>query len=337
MWLIYALGGGWGHLTRAVALARRAERHRAVRILTNSRYAGMVAAALPSLDLAILDSEAPAEVTRRAVVREILECGPSCLIVDTFPRGIGGELAGVLGTLEIPKVLVHRDLNPYYVSAARLRTFVEAHYDLVLVPGAGEGLAFGGLRGAWTTAPWLVRSADELPDRENVARLLRLAPGQEHCVLVLAAGKEDELQWYLAVVRELARFAPDVPVRLVAAERPPDCAAGNWVSYWPAMDLFGCAAVVVGGAGYNTVQECLAWGVPLVARAWPRRYDRQELRAARGLATLVLEPEEAARTALRQMRDATPAAPAFVNGVGEAVARIVRLEGSSIPAGIMNE
>jgi len=36
------------------------------------------------------------------------------------------------------------------------------------------------------------------------------------------------------------------------------------------MDLFGCASAIVGGAGYNTVAECLAWEVPLVARAWPR-------------------------------------------------------------------
>ena len=46
MWLIYALGGGWGHLTRAVALASIAQRERPVRILTNSPYASIVAAAV---------------------------------------------------------------------------------------------------------------------------------------------------------------------------------------------------------------------------------------------------------------------------------------------------
>ncbi|MBW4572535.1 MAG: hypothetical protein KME31_32500 [Tolypothrix carrinoi HA7290-LM1] len=36
------------------------------------------------------------------------------------------------------------------------------------------------------------------------------------------------------------------------------------------------ADVVVGGAGYNTVYECAALGVPLVAIALKRLYDRQD-------------------------------------------------------------
>ena len=37
-WLIYAVGGGWGHLNRALALARIAAGDRAIKILTNSPY-----------------------------------------------------------------------------------------------------------------------------------------------------------------------------------------------------------------------------------------------------------------------------------------------------------
>jgi len=37
-WLIYALGGGWGHLNRAIALGRIASRNRPVKILTNTPY-----------------------------------------------------------------------------------------------------------------------------------------------------------------------------------------------------------------------------------------------------------------------------------------------------------
>ena len=93
--------------------------------------------------------------------------------------------------------------------------------------------------------------------------------------------------------------------------------------YWPAIDLFGCASAVVGGAGYNTVAECQAWEVPLVARPWPRAYDRQELRArnARGRVAVVREPAEAARAAVELM-DRRHRVPRFVNGAVEAVARI---------------
>jgi predicted glycosyltransferase len=78
--------------------------------------------------------------------------------------------------------------------------------------------------------------------------------------LVLASGNREELAWYESV-------AASIPgSRLVQNE-------------WPAMDLLPSADVVVGGAGYNTVHECAACQVPLVARPWPRLYDRQGLRA----------------------------------------------------------
>jgi hypothetical protein len=319
VWLIYALGGGWGHLTRALALGRIAARDRPVRILTNSPYAGMVwpafgrltgGTACPTsnaLDLVALDARATAEETRAAVMRQIAECRPSCMIVDTFPRGIGGELVGVLGNLRARKVLVQRDLNPRYVAAARLREFVAAHYDLVLAPDG-----------------WLVRCAGEIPDRGHVEEALRLGPNEEHSVLVSASGKAEELGWYGAVVAELLERS--VTVRCIAAECPPRCPVEYWVQYWPAMDLFGCAAVVVGGAGYNTVEECLAWNVPLVTRPWPRKYDRQELRAqwasARGRVIAVQDPEEAARAAIELNRDGPSRVPEFLNGAVEAVERI---------------
>ena len=43
-WLIYALGGGLGHLSRAIALARVAARAagRTIRVLTNSPFAASV-------------------------------------------------------------------------------------------------------------------------------------------------------------------------------------------------------------------------------------------------------------------------------------------------------
>ena len=170
MWLIYALGGGWGHLTRAIALARAAATDTRVRIVSNSPYARIAAASLPGLEITILDADAPAEQTRAAVLAQIAEARPTCLIVDTFPRGIGGELAGPLGKLDARKVLVHRDLNPRYVESAHLREFVASQYDLVVVPGAGEGSEFGDLPAAVVTDPWLVRTPGELPDRTQ-ARL----------------------------------------------------------------------------------------------------------------------------------------------------------------------
>lgn len=289
MWLIYALGGGWGHLTRAVALARAA---RKVRVLTNSPYAAIVAKAMPELDLAIIPAQTPLEEARRAAVQVVRDASPEVLIVDTFPRGLGGELSPLLAALPARKVLVHRDVNPRYIASASLQQFVKDHYDLVLVPGPGEEAHFE----HELTAPWLVRNANEL------------RAGIPSGVLVCASGMPSEFEWYRAVASLLST---------------------EITQYWPAIDRYADASVVVGGGGYNTVEECLACGVPLVARAWPRTYDRQARRLSRashrGRVVQVHTVEEAARAALAEIRPG-PRAPAhFINGTEEAVRKIERL------------
>lgn len=210
-----------------------------------------------------------------------------------------------------------RDLNPYYADAVGLEAFVRSSYDLVLNPGEmGAG---------HVTAPWLVLSWDDLLPREFARAQLGLN-GDEPCVVVCAAGNPDELEWYGAVVFRLRALDSRVAVRAIAPVCPPACPPECWLSYWPAIDLFNAAGVVVGGAGYNTVYECLACGVPLIARPWPRKYDRQWLRATRaaelGPVTIVREPEEAAFAALRMLCSTQERRAAFENGAEEAAALI---------------
>lgn len=312
-WLIYALGGGWGHLTRAVALAQAAP----ARILTNSPYAARVANAMPELDLLVLDPDLPIAEARIEIVEAIRAAAAGCLIVDTFPRGLGGELAGMLHSLAPTKVLVHRDLNPHYVATAGLKDFVQFNYDLILIPGEDEGRAFADLPTAAVTAPWLVRSKPN--------------PSLHTDILICAAGPLEELAWYGAVAAKLLARSSAI-VRCVAPIRPPGCPAECWIEYWPAADLIATADVVIGGAGYNTIHECLAYHVPLIARPWPRTYDRQWLRARRaakrGSVTIVDLPEEAASAALHQLRTRKArAAVEFRNGTAEAVTRIAQLVG----------
>lgn len=276
LWLVYALGGGWGHLTRATALARVARGP--VRILCNSPYGGEVCARLPGLDIVALDFELPAARAREETVRQVRASGAACVIVDTFPRGLGGELALLLPTLGAARVLIHRDLNPKYVRRKALGEFVRSNFDLVIRPGPAEAAPLADLPQVRTTAPWLIRSAQELPSRDAARRLLGVKERQ--CVLVSAAGNRDELEWYGSVARALVAGLEGVAVRCVAPVCPPGCPDEVWLRYWPAMDLLPGVDVVVGGGGYNTVYECAACGVPLIARAWPRMYDRQAVRAA---------------------------------------------------------
>lgn len=301
LWFLYALGGGWGHLTRAAALARAAAPRHAVRIFANSPYAGLVRERLPGVEI---------------ITGELRAADADRFLVDAFPRGLGGELPPLLAGTDRPRIFIHRDLNPQYVESRNLRPFVEAHYDLVIQPGAAEDAPLSGLPRAAVTAPWLIRSAHELPSPEAARALLGV--DSRPCALVCASGNQDELAWYERAAAALTAALPHAAVRLVSAE-------GAGLRYWPAMDLLPAADVVVGGAGYNTVNECAACGAPLVARAWPRLYDRQRRRAAaHANVTLVETPEEAAAAARCLLEKPRPHALAYVNGAVEAVALIER-------------
>ena len=308
MWLIYALGGGWGHVTRAASLARAAAPRWRTRILSNSTYARTVRDRLAEAGVRVIDLEATA-LDARAIVMDELAAQPECLIVDTFPRGIGGELADLLDCVKVPKVLVHRDLNPRYVEAANLREFVRSRYDLILVPGEGEGEALGDLPAAVQTSPWLIRSHGEIPIAHHSS------------VVVCASGRPEESGWYEAVAESLE--AEGIPVSEARGE-------------WPAMEAMSGAAAVVGGGGYNTVHECLAMGIPLVAKAWPRKYDRQQRRIERASwRGMVVQAERAAdaAAAVREiLRSPAPRRPIaeYANGANEAAKWVGDLSGVAV-------
>jgi hypothetical protein len=297
--LIYALGGGWGHVTRAAALARAIGPAARVRILANSPYLQIVQAAMPELEIEAVS-------TREGAAARIAGEAPDVLVVDTFPRGLAGELASLLPSLRALKVLIHRDVKPEYVSWTGLRTFVSAHYDCVICPGERGPLT--DLTQAFFTSPWLLRPPVEVE------------PGVD--VVVCAGGNAGEMPWYGEVAALLAR---EVDLRCLAPELPPGCPPELWIRYWPSIDWIASAGAVVGGAGYNTVNECSALAVPLIARPWLRKYDRQRLRAEHcPNATIVETPDEGARAALDALARPRIPRPVFANGANAAAEWILQ-------------
>jgi hypothetical protein len=267
---------------------------------------------MPHLDIIALDPAISVIDGREEVRRQIHEVPADCLIVDTFPRGLGGELAELLPTFPGSKVLVQRDLNPQYAAAYHLNAFVSEHYDLVLTSEQTP-----------TTQPWLVRSCHELMPRDAARQFLGLTQPKP-CVIVCAAGNPDELAWY-GDVSALLIASARCDVRCIAPTLPRDCPPEFFIPYWPAIDLYAAADIVIGGGGYNTVYECAACAVPLIARPWPRKYDRQNLRASRHGSIIVDEPQHAVAAAI-ELLQAIPSKShqtEFRNGVHDAVAMIV--------------
>jgi hypothetical protein len=328
-WLIYALGGGLGHLTRAVALARvaRGSGH-CVRVLTNSPFA----AGLP-LDQDLGDDGALTRIdparTRgevASIVGGILEAREfDVLIVDTFPRGLGGELVPFLDRPPCPKVLIHRDLDPAYVRWADLRS-IAMRFDLLILPG--EDAPLGDLPHAIRTPPWLLRERAELLDRPAARRRLDVGEGDNRLVIVVAGcGRLDEIEAARSLSSRLeSRLAGAALVRFVSVQHSNESATIPDAVTWPLLEVMAGIDVLVGSGGYNTVYEARATATPLVALARPRKYDRQARRLlpveCAGDETEVIRRVEGY---VVQRRVTERAIPCYVNGVHAAIERIEEL------------
>lgn len=112
MILHYALGGGLGHIARSLALIAQAPpglRER-IRLLVSSRSAGAARPICPCpLDIVPDDAMATSRKYARFFDRYIAAHHFSCLVLDTFPFGLVGELSGAAPAL--PRVLVGRYLR----------------------------------------------------------------------------------------------------------------------------------------------------------------------------------------------------------------------------------
>jgi hypothetical protein len=303
-----------------------AQQHRII-LLTNSPYATHLPATLvpDTCQIQTISPELSADATRQQVLHYLQHFDYQCLIVDTFPRGLGGELLSFLPSLPstISRVLIHRDLNPDYVQAKAIRPFVQHHYDQILIPGEGDRVPLADLPQTQHTDPWLICSADELPDPATARSQLRLQTITQPTVVVCVAGNLSEQHQLGELATRLAMALPQVAVRCLAPVCPPTCLPNLWVAHYPAIEVLQVADVVVGGAGYNTVAECQALGVPLVAFAFARLYDRQAHRAR--WSAIWVENPVAAIAAIRHQLPCHPKVytrPTYVNGVVKAIKKI---------------
>lgn len=328
--LIYALGGGWGHLTRALSLGRIAARRAKVKILSNSPYAAHLCDR--NCEIQAIAPYTEFATTCQAVRQVLLSTSYDCLVVDTFPRGLGGELVDILPQLQhIPRILIHRDIKPEYVEKLELRSFVARNYNAVIVPGEGEDVPLADLPIVQYTAPWLIRNAEELPDIEMMRSRLRETSNsqpttQRQTILVCASGQYEELSFFGTLTTRLAQAFPHELVRCLASSHPPGCSPELWVAHWPGIEYLQTADVVVGGAGYNTFYECKSLGIPLVAFAFGRLYDRQSRRASKS--SYWVRDVEGAVAAVEAILSETrrqTQQPSFTNGAVQAICAIEQI------------
>jgi len=312
--LYYAFGGGLGHGTRVLAVARQLARLTGgcQRILVNSAFADTLqteAMRIPDTELRRLDPAASPTTAARYVAAQLDEFRPHVLVVDTFPRGLGGELVELLQSARVERrVLIGRQLPRRYVVEYKLRPFADAFFDLILIPG--EDSPYTELSRSRRLEPFLIRDADELPPRRE-ARVALAAPEGSPVVLVVGSGTEPECREMAVLAEELqnALSSGGVAVRLAL---PPSVAyesrGGDFlVRHYPLIEYLPAVDIVIGQAGYNLAHETHSVGVRSLLIARTRKYDRQQQRhytyadvpqaeaLARTLSSMLRQPVESSR------------------------------------------
>jgi predicted glycosyltransferase len=314
--LYHAPGGGLGHAVRTLALARQLARLTGgtQRVVVNTPLAPALVPE-PGVDLIAIPPATPAAGVAAALQRLIAETRPDLFVADTFPRGVGGELAELLGRWSsCPRVLVARTLPPAYVRRHHLTGFVRRHYDLIL--GAGEPHPFVGCANCHDLPPFHIRDADELSPVAAAALVRSPVP----VVLVAATGTAAECAEWAAVAAMLrAGWPPGWPPLRLAVPNGialPACVSDIAVRHFPLIECLPAVRLVVGNAGYNLVHEAAATGTAGVFVPRRRRYDDQAARLGypSGANSAGVEAARLRAAIARKLAEPPPSPSAVVNG-----------------------
>lgn len=269
---------------------------------------------------------------RAAIIADVARrFRPDVLLVDHAPRGMKGELLPTFETLRrhVPDARIVLGLRDVLDDPATVRRTwaeegvletIEQVYDRILVYGTREihdaASAYGITGAARQRVSYCgyISRVDErpLPLREN------RAASRPPYVLGTAGGGEDGIEVLMATLA--AADALEVDALLVTGplmhsetrERLLARAAGarshvRVVDFVPDLDaqMAGASAIVT-MAGYNTLCEAVASGVPTVAvpRVWPRREQaiRARLFADRGLVRVVEPGDDLPRRLESELR-----------------------------------
>lgn len=313
----YALGGGLGHLNRALAVLRH--------------FRPLV----PDVGLLLLMSAPYVHLAVEAGVPAVRVPGAAEAL--TFPKGVTGQLtAAVLRQLEPLDLLVvdtfadglHLELTPEVLAIATHRALIYreggvipgaspawASYDTILAP-----YAVSSHPDAEAVGTIVNRTPTEAYPRPEARRLLGLPPeGDRPVIMAMHAGDPGEVLGFFAQVRAAsARLDMPHDLRLVTPLPLPGEPWPEVYPIYPASEVLPAADLVVAGAGYNTHAELHLFGKRALFRPFDRSHDVQNARldaldTVFGPLTDPTELAELMRRALAQP-EPTPADPRDYQG-----------------------
>lgn len=320
-WLIYSLGGGLGHFHRALCISRAASTigHK-VKIISNSRFSNYIPWEKEfqgdSVEVVVIPHTNDRATTIGCIRSQLVNNDYDRLIVDTFPRGLAGELPDLLGDIKVPKILVSRFLNPVYVEKFNLPNELYK-YDLVI---AIEQLSpFANTSCSKITAPWLLLDHTDLYSKHRARSCFGLNSKDDRPLMVICgSGTEDELRFFYELAIECKEQLKDWNVLL----NSPMPASGQ-KNLWPLLRYMPGVDVLVGAGGYNLVHEARQTNTRFFAFPQKRLYDNQRTR---------LNPNECCETPqelfakINSIQKTSPKRDVYENGVHLAASLIGNLK-----------
>lgn len=271
----YALGGGLGHLQRALAVLRHLRPlvpDAGVLLLTSAAYphlamdAGVPVVRVPGAAEAALFPKGAVGALTATILARIAPV--DLLVVDTFAAGLHLELTPEVLGLAHKKALIWRAGGPEPGGAA---------YDLILAP---EPVA---PRPDVEAVGWvLARRADEGLTPTDARRWLGLAPAADRpLILGMHAGEPGEVATFFDQLRAAAaQLGRPHDLRLITPLPLAGQPTPGLVHHHPAAELLPAVDLLVSGGGYNSVNEARAFGIRAVRRPFGRSHDDQAARAA---------------------------------------------------------
>lgn len=273
----YALGGGLGHLNRALAVLRHLRplaKDAGVLLVVSSPHAHLAVEA----GLSVLRVPGPTESARLpggapgALVAGALEQlgAIDLLVVDTFADGLYGELTpGLLGRSK-RKALLYREggVQPDESAAWVL-------YDEILAPYPvsphGDAVPVGTI---------VNRLPSEALSPDDARRRLGLPESPEGpLILAMHAGTPDEVMAFFQQVRSASRLlGRPHALRLLTPLPLPGEPWPEVAHVYPASGVLRAADLVLSGAGYNSVAELTLFGKKALYRPFERSHDVQVAR-----------------------------------------------------------
>ncbi|GAB4400829.1 MAG: hypothetical protein OHK0053_22840 [Microscillaceae bacterium] len=281
MKLYYALGGGAGHLARALAVGHTLgwDWHQG-HLLTNASWAGMLS--LP-MRFTLLPEEVQKQPKHFPKFLENFLSQHSFdeVYLDAFPAGLKGEWASLFRQLSARFYYLARRLrwesylptlgqsSPYFHQAFLLEPLEPSHQQFVENHAAS-------VKQLMLHYPWV-------PLPPFFTKLQAQAQAQDREIwLVVHSKPQPELAELYEYARETAQMENKNPCFGIISEVTlPRVEPDTWqISYFPAYALFSGADRIFSAGGFNTLQQLRQVSVPHHSLPFVRRFDDQFWRVA---------------------------------------------------------